>query len=78
MLPSSLEASLRNQTMKKESFAPTNQFGMKREPMKNPSGVETKLGGASVKSVETKSCDAGVCQVIWKPDRPASIDKPKQ
>lgn len=77
-LPSSFEASLRNQTMKKESYALTNQFGMNGEPIKNPNGVEMKLGGARVKSVEAKSCDAGICQVSWKPDRPASSDKVKQ
>ncbi len=79
-LPSSFEASLRNQTMKKESYALTNQFGfgMNGEPIKNPNGVEIKLGGASVKSLEAKSCDAGVCQVSWKPDRPASNDKVKK
>lgn len=79
-LPSSFEASLRNQTMKKESYAITNQFGfgMNGEPIKNPNGVEMKLGAARVKSVEAKSCDAGVCQVSWKPDRPASGDKVKK
>lgn len=77
-LPTSFEASLRNQTMKKESYALTNQFGMNGEPIKNPNGVEMKMGGARGKSVEVKPCDAGVCQVSWKPDRPASTDKIKQ
>lgn len=77
-LPSSFEASLRNQTMKKESYALTNQFGLNGEPIKNPNGVEMKLGGARVKSVESPRCNDGICQVDWKPNRPASTDKIKQ
>lgn len=77
-LPSSFEASLRNQTMKKESYALTNQFGLNGEPVKNPNGAEMKLGGARVKSVEAKSCSQGICEVSWKPSRPAATDKIKQ
>jgi len=77
-LSTSFEASLRNQTMKKESYALTNQFGMNGEPIKNPNGAELKFGGARVKNVDAKACDQGICQVSWKPDRPVATENAKQ
>lgn len=75
MLPSSLEASLRNQTMKKESFTIINQIG---EPSKNPSGLEMKLGSVRNKDTDAHRCSGGVCEVNWKPSRPGKNDKVKQ